>query len=95
MYGLKQAAILAYRKLKEILEKAGYTQIELTTGSWKHEKRKTVFALCVDDFRAKYFCKDDLDHLIKTLQEYYVITMDKEGNHYCGFTLDWHYKKGM
>ena len=49
--------------------------------------------MCVDDFGVKYFCKVDLDHLIKTLQEHYVITMDKEGKHYCGLTLDWHYKE--
>ena len=91
MYGLKQAAILAYKKLKNILEEAGYIQIEQTTGLWKHKIRKTIFALCVDDFGVKYFSKDDLNHLITTLQKHYVITKDMKGEHYCGLKFDWHY----
>ena len=79
MYGLKQAAILAYKRLKNILEAAGYKQIQNTTGLWKHKNRQTKFALCVDDFGVKYFTKDDLNHLIQTLQKYYVITIDKDG----------------
>ena len=93
MYGLKQAAILAYKKLKDILENAGYKQIENTTGLWTHRKRKLYFALCVDDFGIKYFGKDDMQHLIKTLQDHYVITIDIEGKNYCGLTFDWHYDK--
>ena len=93
MYGLKQAAILAYKRLKNILEAAGYKQIQNTTGLWKHKNRQTKFALCVDDFGVKYFTKDDLNHLIQTLQKYYVITIDKDGKHYCGLTFDWHYQQ--
>ena len=36
MYGLKQAAILAYKKLKKILIENGYSPIDNTTGLWKH-----------------------------------------------------------
>ena len=92
MYGLKQAAILAYKKLKGVLGEAGYLQIDNTTGLWKHKTRKTVFALCVDDFGVKYFNKEDMDHLVRTLQQEYVITIDKNGKNYCGLTFDWHYK---
>ena len=88
---MKQAAILAYKKLKLVLEKAGYFQIDQTTGLWKHKSRRKVFALCVDDFGVKYFCKEDLDHLIHTLQEHYIITTDMKGKHYCGLTFDWNY----
>ena len=94
MYGLKQAAILAYKKLKSILEKEGYIHIESTTGLWKHKNRKTIFALCVDDFGVKYFNKEDLAHLIATLQKHYIITIDKTGKKYCGLTFDWHYEDG-
>ena len=36
MYGLKQAAILAYDNLKKQLAKNGYTPIVGTVGMWKH-----------------------------------------------------------
>ena len=88
MYGLKQAAILAYKKLKTILENANYVPVPNTTGLWKHTTRKTVFALCVDDFGVKYFSKADIEHLTATLQKHYVITIDREGRNYCGLTLN-------
>ena len=55
MYGLKQAAILAYNLIKKQLEPAGYIPIKETNGLWKHCTRKTIFALCVNDFGVKYF----------------------------------------
>ena len=48
MYGLKQAALLAYI-LKQNLELHGYIPIPYTTGLSKHKYRKIVFRLCVDD----------------------------------------------
>ena len=66
MYGLKQAAILAYKQLVKNLKQYGYEPIEGTTGLWHHESRPTKFALCVDDFGVKYFSKDDAEHLINT-----------------------------
>ena len=53
IYGLKQAVILAYNKLKERLEPAGYYPINKSNGLWAHRSRKTIFALCVDDFGIK------------------------------------------
>ena len=53
MYGLKQAAILAYRQLVDHLRKYGYKPCEGTTGLWCHESLPTKFALCVDDFMVK------------------------------------------
>ena len=94
MYGLKQAAILAYKKLKGILEKAGYVPVPNTTGLWKHSERKTIFALCVDDFGVKYFSDTDVKHLMATLQQHYVITIDRTGTNYCGLSFDWNYEKG-
>ena len=91
MYGLKQAAILAYQQLKKRLEEGGYYHVENTAGLWKHKTRKTTLALCVDDFGVKYFNDDDLTHLIKTLQKNYVISVDKTGQNYCGLTFNWNY----
>ena len=53
MYGLKQAAILAYKLLLQRLEIDGYIPIPLTDGIFKHRTRQTIFALCVDDFGVK------------------------------------------
>ena len=66
MYGLKQAAILAYKQLVENLGQHGYHPIPLTTGLWKHKTRDTVFAFCVDDFGVKYTSKDNINHLISS-----------------------------
>ena len=53
MYGLKQAAILAYKLLDKCLKANGYTQTPSTNGLLKHQTRKAVFALCIDNFGVK------------------------------------------
>ena len=83
MYGLKQATILAYNQLRKRLEPAGYFPIKESNRLWAHKTRKTIFALCVDDFGIKHFSQDDADHLVSTLQQHYEITTDKDGQHYC------------
>ncbi|GFH54654.1 hypothetical protein CTEN210_11130 [Chaetoceros tenuissimus] len=95
MYGLKHAALLAYKHLVNILEPFGYYPCPYTTGLWKHKTRKTVFCLCVDDFGIKYFSEDDRDHLLDALKSNYKISTDLEGTHYCGLKLDWDYAKGI
>ena len=55
MYGLKQAAILAYVQLVEHLSKHGYEPVVETTCIFKHKTRRTRFYLCVDDFGVKYY----------------------------------------
>ena len=71
MYGLKQAAILAYEFLSFLLNAADYTPIIGTLGLWKHKTRKTVFCLCVDDFCVKYYSPEDLQHLHKAISKQY------------------------
>ena len=93
MYGFKQAAILAYHQLKENMSKHDYYHIPHTMEMWKHKSRPTTFCLCVDDFGIKYESLKDAQHLIAALQEYYKITIDWSGKHYCGLTLDWDYEK--
>lgn len=94
MYGLKQAAILAYQQLVSFLAPAGYIPIPNTAGMWKHKTRKTIFCICVDDFGIKYFNKTDLNHLLHTLEAHYDVTTDWTGSNYCGLTIDWHYDEG-
>jgi hypothetical protein len=45
MYGLKQAAILAYEHLVRQLAPHGYHPCPYTTGLWKHATRPTKFCL--------------------------------------------------
>ena len=75
MYGLKQAARLAYELIKKILAPHGYHPDPICPNFWKHDTRKTIFCLCVDDFGVKYFSKSDADHLINALKDY-KITID-------------------
>lgn len=94
MYGLKQAALLAYQHLLTFLKPAGYEPITNSIGMWRHKTRKTIFCLCVDDFGIKYMNNEDLIHLLSTLQANYGVTVDKEGRNFCGLTIDWNYKQG-
>ena len=82
MYGLKQAARLAYDLIRKRLEPHGYSPNPICPNLWFHNTRKTVFCLCVDDFAVKYYDKKDADHLIKALSDY-KITTDWSGRNYC------------
>ena len=68
MYGLKQAALLAYNFLKQNTVPHSYAPIPHISGWWKYTTRYIVFRLCIDDFGIKYYNKDDAIHLITTLQ---------------------------
>ena len=94
MYGLRQAALLAYNNLCNILAPHGYYPVMGMVGLWKHKTRNIKFCLCVDDFGIKYFSKTDINHLINAIAEHYKYTVDWEGSNYCGLTFDWHYKDG-
>lgn len=80
MYGLKQAAVLAYKKLSTLLKDAGYIPIVNTSGLWKQETRKTFFSLHVDDFGVKYYNKEDVMHLKNTIEKGYTVKINWEGN---------------
>ena len=94
MYGLKQAAILAYNNLKANLAQHGYTPVVGTVGMWKHDTRRTKFCVCVDDFGIKYYDKKDADHLLDCLKKYYKVTTDWEGRNYLSLTFHWNYAEG-
>ena len=76
MYGLKQAAVLAFNNLVNNLSNHGYSPVPNTIGIWQHATRKTKFCLCVDDFGVKYFSKEDADHLLSSLGNHYTYTVD-------------------
>ena len=94
MYGLKQAAVLAYNNLVNNLRQHGYAPIPQTVGLWKHKTLPTTFCLCVDDFGIKYFKKEHADHLLNALKTKYKISVDWNGTNYCGLTLKWNYALG-
>ena len=52
-----------------------------------------MVTLCVDTFGIKYHSNEDLNHLQQTLKKYYEISLDKDGQNYCGLTLEWNYKE--
>ena len=94
MYGLKQAAILAYDQLVKNLANHGYHPCPNSVGIWKHETRATKFCLCVDDFGIKYNSVEDANHLLNALKQYYKLSVDWNGENYCGLTIKWNYKEG-
>ena len=94
MYGLKEAAILAYDQLKAHLAPYGYHPVPHTPGLWRHTDRRTTFTLAVDDFGIKYFGKANADHLFAALATKYTITIDWTGSSYLGFKIDWDYPAG-
>ena len=94
MYGLKQAAILAYNKLSNHLKTAGYKPITGSNGMWKHTTNSITFCLCVDDFGVKYHTKDDMHNFLNMLGKHYDYTVDWTGRNFCGMTMDWHYHEG-
>ena len=94
IYGLKQAAVLAYDNLVKNLSSHGYSPIPHTIGIWQHATRRTKFCLCVDDFGVKYFTKQDADHLLQALGQHYEYTVDWSGQNFCGLHFDWHYDAG-
>ena len=93
MYGLRQAAVLAYDNLVNNLKTARYAPVPHAIGLWHHATRRTKFCLCVDDFGVKYYSKADANHLIDALEKNYTCTVDWTGRHFCGLTMDWHYDK--
>ena len=95
LFGLKQAALLAYQQLTTLLKAGGYSPIIGSLGMWKHKTRRILFNLCVDDFGVKYFDKQDVNHLISTIQPKYKVTTDWTGANFLGFSLDWQYDKGF
>ena len=67
MYGLKQAAILAYNNLQRSLKPFGYTPVTGTVGVWQHDMRPKKVYLYLDDFLIKYYSKADAQRLLNAI----------------------------
>ncbi len=81
-YGLPQAGSLGQDQLEKRLNQEGYYQSQTVPGLWKHKTKTIQFVLVVDDFGIKYISKDDLDHLICTLEKYYEVSVDLDGKEF-------------
>ena len=92
MYGLPQAGSLGQDQLEKRLNQEGYYQSQTVPGLWKHKTKTIQFVLVVDDFGIKYISKDDLDHLISTLEKYYEVSVDLDGKEFVKIELDWDYE---
>ena len=71
MYGLKQAAVLAYNKLSTHLSDTGYHPIIGSMGMWKYKEKKINVCLCVDDFGVEYHNKADAQSFLDMLGQHY------------------------
>ena len=92
MYGLPQSGSLGHDLLEHRLNQEGYYQSQIVPGLWRHKTKAIQFLLVVDDFGIKYLKKEDLDHLIQSLQKYYEVTVDMTGKEYVKIELDCDYK---
>jgi hypothetical protein len=93
MYGLPQAGSLGHDLLTQRLNDEGYYQSQIVPGFWKHKTKPIQFVLVVDDFGIKYLKKEDLDHLIRSLEKYYEVAVDLDGKEFVKIELDWDYEK--
>jgi len=92
MYGLPQAGSLGQDQLEKRLNQEGYYQSQTVPGLWKHKTKPIQFVLVVDDFGIKIINKDDLDHLIQTLEKNYDVAVDLDEKEFVKIELDWDYE---
>jgi hypothetical protein len=83
MYGLPQAGIIAQQLLEKQLQQHGYCQSKTTPGWWKHDTRPHSFTLVVDDFGVKYVGKDNAQHLLDTVRQFYKCLCNWDSKQYC------------
>ena len=93
IYGLPQAGKLANEQLIRHLAPYGYVPCPITPGLWKHNTRDISFLLVVDDFGVKYTDRRDVEHLLEALQTAYKVSIDWDGERYCGLILKWDYQR--
>ena len=66
----------------------GYYECAHTPGLWQHITRPIQCLFVVDDFGVKYVGKEHVERLLKALKKDYKLTVDWEGEIYCGIKLD-------
>ena len=91
-YGLKESGQIANEDLVDHLAAHGYHESKFTVGLFKDELRDISFTLVVDDFGIKWTNKDDLDHLIQSLEKKYKMKVDMDSKQYVGIDLQFNYQ---
>lgn len=91
MYGLQMAGKLANNLLVKRMSKAGYHPCQYTP-AWKHAWRSITFTLVAEDFGIKFKGKEHANHLKRSLDKHYEVTVDWKGSKYVGISLAWDYK---
>ncbi len=86
IYGLPQAGIIAQQLLDEWLQKYRYRQRMTTPGLWKHNTWPISFTLVVNNFGVKYVGKENAQHPLDTVQQFYKFSCNWEGKQYCLIT---------
>jgi hypothetical protein len=87
VWGLPQAGILANKLLQKRLLPHECYECKQTPSLWKHTTRPISFTLVVNNFSVKYERQEDIDHLIKCVQNKYQLTKDWTGNLNFGINL--------
>ena len=91
MYGLKQSSIMSSNKIILTWSHTDNYRYPSKLDYRPKKNRGTKKFLCGDDFRVRYFNKDDADHLLQTLKNHCTILTDREGGSYLGLTIYWNY----
>ena len=73
MPGLNHVEKNTNNRLKKHLTESGYEPMCHTPELWKHASHDIVFTFVVDDFRANYKNRQDVKHLINSLQILYPV----------------------
>ena len=91
IYGLREVSYIANIELKRILGLEAYLLSKFTPGISEHKTRDITFLLVVDDFGVRYTNREDVEHLLKTIQDRYPIKEDQDPTFYLGLTLEFYY----
>ena len=87
IYGLPQAGRFSYIKLVKHLADDCYFPTEHKPGLFGHLTLPPTFNLVVGSFGAKIVGKHNYDHLINTLKKHNNVTIDLNGETFCGIKL--------
>ncbi len=79
MYEIPQAGILTNKILKQRPKKHGFFELPHRPGLFKHISRPACFTLVVGNFGIKYIEKENAQHLLEFLKEFYKVKEDWKG----------------
>ena len=91
MYGIPELGILANKLLKKRIGKHGYYECKFTASLYRHVWRLIMLSLVVYDFGVKCLGIQHAKHLKESLDKYYQVSIEWEGQLFCGITLKWNY----